>query len=700
MKKLSLRVKLIGGIILSIFITVAAVNVAFAIISYNNAQDAAGRVYQNISYEIADYVEKNIREVHIKLDAFSMIPSIADPKRPVDERVAVSRAVQASLGDFALLKMTDLNGMELVKSDEADIDLSNRAYVQAALNGQKFVTAPFYSPILNRMVFAVAQPLRWEGELIGMTFMLLPGDFLNNAIEAVRAGYDGYAFVVDSNGALISHNDIIGRIEREEHQYLEMAKTDKAFEGLAGAVRTMLDRGEGTVRFTDENGENMLGGFSSTSQGWSVMVCSTIADVQTDTNHAILIAIIISVVCIALSAVFAFFFAGTITTPLLTLSAFLHKAGTTGDVSTTPDEGARLRRFELREDEVGQMTRDCGAFIGHVRESARVLETVAGGDLSVEVKMLSASDTIGKSLTTMIERLSSTFAEIDSSSNQVSSGSRQIADGAQSLAQGATQQAASVQQLSATIESIAMGTKESADIAAKASALTGTIKDNAEKGSRQMDEMMIAVKDINAASQSVGKIIKTIDDIAFQTNILALNAAVEAARAGQHGKGFAVVAEEVRNLASKSAEAAKETGHMIQDSMDKANLGFRIAEETSTSLAEIVSGINESSQLIAEIARASDGQSQSIEQINSGIDQVAQVVGQNSAMAQQSAAASEQMSEQSESLQQLIAQFKLKNNKGSFRGLPQSDRPVQRRAQVPDQPGPKLPGGDANFGKY
>ena len=189
---------------------------------------------------------------------------------------------------------------------------------------------------------------------------------------------------------------------------------------------------------------------------------------------------------------------------------------------------------------------------------------------------------------------------------------------------------------------------------------------NAEKGSHQMDEMTGAVKEINLASQSISKVIKVIDDIAFQTNILALNAAVEAARAGQHGKGFAVVAEEVRSLAAKSAEAAKDTGELIANSMDKAELGARIALETAESLANIVSGINESTRFVNEIAHSSEKQSVGISQINEGIEQVAKVVQQNSATAEESAAAAMEMSEQSDILQQLIAQFKLKDGDVQF----------------------------------
>ena len=253
---------------------------------------------------------------------------------------------------------------------------------------------------------------------------------------------------------------------------------------------------------------------------------------------------------------------------------------------------------------------------------------------------------------------------------QVADGSRQIAEGAQMLAQGSTQQAASVEQLSASLTDIASKTKDNADMADKAAALADTIKQNAEKGNRQMSEMMDAVEEINQASHSISKVIKVIDDIAFQTNILALNAAVEAARAGQHGKGFAVVAEEVRNLAAKSAEAAKDTGGLITNSIEKAELGSRIATETASSLAEIVAGINESAKIVSEIAESSENQSVEIGQINIGIDQVAQVVHQNSATAEQSAAASEEMSGQSAMLEDLIRQFQLRNEAKTGSSLP------------------------------
>jgi methyl-accepting chemotaxis protein len=237
-----------------------------------------------------------------------------------------------------------------------------------------------------------------------------------------------------------------------------------------------------------------------------------------------------------------------------------------------------------------------------------------------------------------------------------------IVSDSQYIAQGSTEQAAAVQQLSSTINEIAGKTKENAEMAEKAAELSSAIKVKAEKGSHQMDELMASVKEITDASAKIEKVIKVIDDIAFQTNILALNAAVEAARAGAAGKGFAVVAEEVRNLASKSAEAAKNTGGLIENSVQKANHGMTIAVETASSLKEIVSGINQNAEIISRIAASSEEQESAISQIDTGVSQVASVIQENTSKAEASATASLEMSRQMDELESLLGNFTKKKN--------------------------------------
>ncbi len=426
------------------------------------------------------------------------------------------------------------------------------------------------------------------------------------------------------------------------------------------------------------------------------MLDTTSAAGAASAQSTLIVLIVLLAVSAAISVSLGLYIASLISKPLGVLTAFMKKAGTTGDITLTAEDMTIIQNYGKMKDETGQTISASAAFVQHVIGVSQMLETVANGDLTVEVIPLSDKDVLGMSLQKMANNLNTMFEEINTSSSQVSTGSHQVADGAQALAAGSTEQAASVQQLSSSIAEIAEHTKENSRKAEQAAKLANTIKGSAEKGSGQMDDMIKSVKDINEASQSIGKVIKTIDDIAFQTNILALNAAVEAARAGQHGKGFAVVAEEVRNLSAKSAQAAKDTETLIADSMLKAEQGVKIAGETATSLSDIVKGINESGVLITEIATASEEQSISISQVNTGIDQVAKVVQQNSATAEESAAASQEMSSQSAVLQELISQFKLKNENTARRGG--AGAPAAKRLMAAEDEFSS--GNDTSYGKY
>jgi len=262
----------------------------------------------------------------------------------------------------------------------------------------------------------------------------------------------------------------------------------------------------------------------------------------------------------------------------------------------------------------------------------------------------------------MSYNINEVMTNINSASDQVASGSKQVSDSSMSLSQGATEQASSIQQLTASIEEIAGQTRNNAENAGTAQTIAETAQSHAKRGNAQMAEMLRAMSDINDSSNSISKIIKVIDEIAFQTNILALNAAVEAARAGQHGKGFAVVAEEVRNLAARSANAAKETTSMIEDSIRKVEDGTKIANETAAGLNQIVEGVTKAAELVGSIAVASNEQAIGVEQINQGIMQISDVVQTTSATAEETAAASEELSSQAELLKSQVATFKLRNN--------------------------------------
>ena len=294
---------------------------------------------------------------------------------------------------------------------------------------------------------------------------------------------------------------------------------------------------------------------------------------------------------------------------------------------------------------------------------------MADGDLDVAID-INTRDEMGDlagAFNRMASNINEVMVNINEATEQVASGSRQVSDSSISLSQGATEQASSIEELTASIEEIASQTRLNAENAGQANQLAEDTKENANQGNNRMQQMLGSMEDISESSNNISKIIKVIDEIAFQTNILALNAAVEAAKAGQNGKGFAVVAVEVRNLAARSASAAKETTALIEGSIKKVEGGTKIANETAAALVRIVDSIEKVYGLVTNISVASNEQAIGVEQINQGIAQIANVVQATSATSEETAAASEELASQAEMLKEQVARFKLK--RGGFSGV-------------------------------
>ncbi|MBS7396970.1 MAG: methyl-accepting chemotaxis protein, partial [Ruminiclostridium sp.] len=255
------------------------------------------------------------------------------------------------------------------------------------------------------------------------------------------------------------------------------------------------------------------------------------------------------------------------------------------------------------------------------------------------------------------EKLSDTLSRISEAGDQVATGAEQVSAGAQSLAQGASEQAASVEELAATIHNINAHITATTDDCKQGRQLVDETAEYIDAANEKMHSLTEAMKDINEASAEISKIIQTIEDIAFQTNILALNAAVEAARVGEAGKGFAVVADEVRNLAGKSADAAHDTTVLIERAIAAIENGNTITDETAQAVGEVESRAGAVSDIVNKIAGASIEQADMVKQVNIGVEQISNVVLTNSATAQQSAAASQELSAQSQTLQKLVSRF-------------------------------------------
>lgn len=411
---------------------------------------------------------------------------------------------------------------------------------------------------------------------------------------------------------------------------------------------------------TTHTTENQIFNVYTDFMNYRIQVAQTQYNQDSARSFALfLVLIIMSVIGVAISVLLGIRMAASISKPLKELA----------DCSVEFSKGMlNVHTTYESKNEIGILASSLNSTFDSLRkvisEVTEVLMGVAKGKCDYEAVRSYDGDfkPISEAVNTILDNLNQIFTSILNSAEQVDSGSKQVADGAQELAQGATEQASSVEQLSASITDVSEKVRQnSKDITSMATSMNSAAGEAGESNER-MNRMLTAMNDISVSSDEIGKIIKVIDNIAFQTNILALNASVEAARAGEAGKGFAVVAEEVRSLASQSAEAAKQTSSLIGNSTAKVKEGLDLADDTAKALSNIAEKVNSMNQTIQQIEDASSAQSVSIAQITQGVDQVSAVIQTNSATAEQSAAASEELSAQANQLKNELNWIKLRQN--------------------------------------
>ena len=457
----------------------------------------------------------------------------------------------------------------------------------------------------------------------------------------LRKVYTGDTTSLDKLDTLIdSTEDLRNQFE----QSIKEGRWDDATEILTTDYSDALSQATVLLQEIDSNAAAMAADFYTTSR----------ADVQ----RTIYFSVAVSVFALILTMMMALALVRLLVTPIKEIENVAIRMAE-GDFSTQID-------YESK-DELGTLAEQVRKFVDTIQviisDEGYMLGEMAKGNFAVDTRVperyVGDFTAVLDSVTNIKSRLSNVMMQINQSADQVSAGSDQVSSGAQALSQGATEQASSVEELAATIADISSQVTRNAENAKQASRKANELGVELDQGTRQMDE-------IRGKSQEIGKIIKTIEDIAFQTNILALNAAVEAARAGAAGRGFAVVADEVRNLASKSADASKETSALIEDSVRAVENGSRVAADTAKTILTVAEEARSIVTTIDDIAQASMQQADAVVQVTQGMDQISSVVQTNSATAEQSAAASEELSSQASVLKELVGQFSFSEEGGNM----------------------------------
>lgn len=663
-EKKSLKFKMTLPIILVIGIIVIIFGVIAGVLCYKSTVKcldetmsvAATLAEESISDEIIGF-QSIVKEISSH--------SILSNPEATDEEINAFLSQKVKENGLYAGYVLDKNGF----CPQVNVDYSDSEFYNACKTGKTFVTVPTPTPDTGEWVILVAAPIWKNGiegsSVIGVIAFSAPQSVLNATVEDLSIGDNGEAYIIDKDGNTIADPDfelVFNRENIEEH-----AKSDTELQMLAELHGKARAGETGIGKYKWEGKKEFLAYAPiEGSNGWSVCIAASQSDFTGGVTTAIYISVGLMVFFIATGILVSILLSNKIINPITTFVNRI-KMLAEGDV-TSP-----LPEFEATSAEIQSLQRSLETTLNStgaiIKDIDYVLTELANGNLDVcsQVPEMYTGDYqhILVALKKIKNELNEFFIKIIQVAEQVSAGSAQVSDGAQFLAQGATEQASSIQELSASVEEVAQAVNKNAEKSEVAKNLTNEAGEIMNGSVADMELTREAMQEISKTSKDISNVIKAIDDIAFQTNILALNAAVEAARAGSAGKGFAVVADEVRNLSQKSAEAAKNTTVLIENSIAAVEKGASLVNKSSEDFTEVAEKASEVTILIGEISQQAQHQAEEVNQISAGIEQISSVVQMNSATSEESAAASEELSSQAITLKGLVGKFKLDNSKNN-----------------------------------
>ncbi|MCI8483579.1 MAG: methyl-accepting chemotaxis protein [Lachnospiraceae bacterium] len=652
----SIRTKINLCLILTVLVGLVASGSSSIGLNYNNTMSTVEQMMGQTAVLAAGRVQQELEVYKNVVMEVGCMPQLADPEVSIEEKQTIIDE-RVSMHGFQRGNIVGADGISIFDGN----DYSDREYVRQAMEGNIFVSEPLISKVTGELSIMVAAPLYAEGnsekEIVGVVYFVPRETFLNDIVSAIQIGENSRAYMINKSGDTIADITLdtitVQNIETE-------AKKDPALKELAAIHAEMCQGKNGFGSYT-KGKDKMFAAYAPVpnTDGWSIAVTAPQINYLKSTRDAMVINIAVILVSILLSVIVALALARNIGRPMKACVNRM-KLLVEGDLETPMPHVAN-------KDETGVLVQSTEALVEGLRtvisDISYLLNEMANQNLDVhteheEVYVGSFHDIL-LSMRNMRVELSNAMRQVNRSAEEVANASSQLSSSAQTLSQGTTEQASSVQELAARISLISEEVKETANGALDVRSQTHQTGKEVLLCNQKMQNLVEAMDKIQTSSEEIEKILKTIDDIAFQTNILALNAAVEAARAGSAGKGFAVVAEEVRNLAGKSAQAAQNTSNLIANSTDAVHIGTEISQNTADVLLGVVNSIQSVADSMDHIAIVSNEQSESVEQVSEGINQISAVVQSNSATAEEGAAASEQLSAEAVCLKKLVDQFTL-----------------------------------------
>lgn len=646
-KSKSIRKTVLTGMLGLSMVASILCSVSSGIILYSNSSGGmTARVNEStVSYSQA--VQNAIETYKYKAEAVAQNTEITDTGLSISERKETMAKLAKKYG-FESVMVSDTNG----KTTD-DTNISGQEYFLASIAGDTYFSSTVTDEATSDVVLRVsARPSTYSGVVI----CTLSCDTFSKIIDGVSIGSSGYGFIVDHTGKIIADKN--RRNVTGFTNYINQAKKDGAYTAAASVVQEMIAAKTG-IRTICLNGTKQCIGYTPIkgTDGWSIAVSANESELMSAYNTSVRMTVGLLVLVVLLAWLVAFKISNQMVSPIIDMTRCIEKLAE-GDLQLEVPEVKSKNEIGIMAD---SLSRTISTLNSYVSEIAAVTDSLATCDFTVETHQNYMGDfvAIERSLNHIVHEMNHIFSEVYGSVEQVASGSNQVSAASQSLAQGTADQVSAVEELDASIADVANEANKTSANAATANQCSIQMSERVRLGNEQMRRLTEAMNGISESSGLVAAIIKTIDNIALQTNILALNAAVEAARAGEAGKGFSVVAKEIRTLAGKSAEAAKNTTRLIEGSIKAVNAGSKIVSETAESLTDIVRSVDTMENLVGEICIASNKQATSIDQIATGIQQISKVVQSNSAISEESAAISKKLSDQSEKLNNLLVPIRL-----------------------------------------